>query len=184
MVIIFQNWSPRWISPSVAASVCLGSFVLGHAALGCSVSRGAKEVLKLKGQEYVELPAGLCPGYSDALLGKHKSFEYGGVVCDRNEASYIFLQRLVGYTPEKKAIWKVVQIRTLDRLDNARQSIHTNCRHTRKSNHPVFAVVEEPTDSSLKVLKAWRLNLQREKIRPTRRQHVDCQDAASQAWNP
>lgn len=169
------------MSPSIAASVYLSALVLGQAALACGVSRGAPEVLRLKGQEYVELPAGLCPGYSDALLGKTESFEYGGVVCDRNEATYIFLQRLVGYTPEKKAIWKVVKIRTLAPLNNDQQSIQTTCEQTKRSKHPVFAVVEETQDASLKVIKAWSLNLKREKIRPARLKYVDCQDAAIQA---
>ncbi|MEO0373331.1 MAG: hypothetical protein AAF329_01650 [Cyanobacteria bacterium P01_A01_bin.17] len=173
MMTVFPRRPLLWM-PSVGASVCLCSFVLGQAALGCRVSRVAQDVLQLRGQEYVELPAGLCPGYSDALLGKTQAFEYGGVICDRNEASYLLLQRLVGYTPEKKAIWKVVQIRTLARLNNDQQSISATCRHTRKRKQPVFAVTEDQTNQ---VLQAWAVDLERETIRPTRPHLVDCSDS-------
>jgi hypothetical protein len=167
-----------WASPGVAASaVFFCSLVLGPVALGCLVSKISQDILRLQGKEYVELPAGLCPGYSDALLGKSQSFEYGGVVCDRNEGSYLFLQRLVGYTSEKKAIWKIVQIRALARLNNDQQSISVTCQQTQNSKQPVFAVTETLKDTNVKVLQAWAVDLKRETIRPIPSQLVVCRDS-------
>lgn len=167
----------RSVVPSaMLTSLGLGLSILGSAALSCVISPVAQDILKLRGQDYVELPEGLCPGYSDMLLGKAGRFEYGGVVCDRNEGSYLWLQRLVGYNTEKKAIWKVLQIRGLAQLDDSEQMVSNGCEHIRDRKQRIFAVVDTESAPNYKTQRAWAVNLHQETLIPISPRLAVCRD--------
>ncbi len=176
MAIVSIKHLTLQIPPVVCTSVLLGTFLLGPAALGCAVSKAAQEVFRLRGKDYVDLPAGFCPGYSDTLLGKGKEYEYGGVVCDRTEGSYIFLQRLVGYTEERKAIWKVVQIKNLSQIKENERVVLKGCEHAKDPNKTVMAVIETSKAPNYRTLRAWSANLDRETVRPMQAKLAICRE--------
>ncbi|MGB8701982.1 MAG: hypothetical protein WCD18_21410, partial [Thermosynechococcaceae cyanobacterium] len=73
-------------------------------------------IKQLQGKAYISLPKSLCPKYTDVLLGQtDQRQEYGGVICDRPEGSYILLQKLLKYTDQGKAVWQVMQIKEIIR---------------------------------------------------------------------
>ena len=117
----------------------------------------------LQGKEYTELPADFCQGYADALLGKQGKYEYGGVVCDRKEGSYFFLQRLVRYTPEKKAVWKIVQIKPLAKLHRNELALNQGCRQIEQDRQAIFAIVREEAQS-LTTSRAWAIDFSTEAL--------------------
>ncbi|MGB7414770.1 MAG: hypothetical protein WA902_11240 [Thermosynechococcaceae cyanobacterium] len=166
----------RQIKFGLSAAILLGVLGQGSTALSCFLSKASRDVLRLRDTEYAELPEGLCPGYSDTLLGKTQQFEYGGVVCDRTEGSYIFLQRLVGYTPQKRAIWKIVEIQRLAQTKDNERVVSAGCIHTQKSNQPIFAVVETSQAPNYKVLRAWAIDLEQEQLKPMPSKWAACTD--------
>lgn len=127
----------------------------------------------LQGQEYTELPAEFCHGYADALLGKHGRYEYGSVICDRKEGSYFFLQRLVRYTPEKKAVWKIVQIKPLAKLQKQELAIAQGCHQVDQDRQAIFAIVREAS-SSLVTTRAWAIDFATEALISLDPTTVDC----------
>jgi hypothetical protein len=165
-----------WMKPSLFIALFLGALSQGPTVLGCFLSKASQDVLRLRNTEYVDLPAGLCPGYSDTLLGKTQRFEYGGVVCDRTEGSYLFLQRLVGYTAKKKAIWKIVQIRAMSQIKEDERVVSVGCEHTQNRDQFVFAVVETSNAPQYKVLRAWAIDLEQERLKPMPTKWVACGD--------
>lgn len=111
----------------------------------------------LQGQEYVELPADFCQGYADTLLGRQGTYEYGSVVCDRPEGSYLFLQRLVKYTAEKKAVWKIIQIKPLAKLQSNELAISQGCYQADQKHSAIFAIVREDP-KRLTTTRAWAID--------------------------
>lgn len=116
-----------------------------------------------QGKEYTELPADFCPGYADALLGQQGQYEYGSVVCDRPEGSYFFLQRLVRYTAQKKAVWKIVQIKPLSKLHKSELALSQGCRQVNQDRQGIFAIVrEDPT--TITPIRAWAIDFSTEAL--------------------
>lgn len=130
----------------------------------------------IQGQEYTQLPAQLCTGYADALLGVQGNREYGSVVCDRPEGSYFFLQRLVRYTPQKQAVWKVVQIKPLARLHQQERAISQGCQQAQAApDQAILAVVHQDPQQGLIPLRTWRVDFNREALISIDPQTVTCQ---------
>ena len=127
----------------------------------------------LQGQEYTELPAEFCQGYADALLGKQGRYEYGSVVCDRKEGSYFLLQRLVRYTPQKKAVWKIVQIKPLAKLHERELAFVQGCRQEDQDRQAIFAIVQE-APRSLITTRAWAIDFATEALISLDPTTVDC----------
>ncbi|MGF1602535.1 MAG: hypothetical protein ACFCU8_11035, partial [Thermosynechococcaceae cyanobacterium] len=96
--------------------------------------------------------------------------------CDRTEGSYILLQRLVGYTPKKKAIWKIVEIQRLAKSSDNERIVSSGCTHTQKSNQSIFAVVETSQAPNYKVLRAWAIDLEQEQLKPMPSKWAVCTD--------
>lgn len=117
----------------------------------------------LQGKEYTELPADFCQGYVDALLGKQGQYEYGSVVCDRPEGSYFFLQRLVKYTAQKKAVWKIVQIKPLAKLQKNELAIIQGCRQVDQERQAIFAIVRKDPQT-LTTTRAWAIDFSTEAL--------------------
>jgi hypothetical protein len=151
---------------------CLQIGILSLLAVGISPALACWE--SWKGKEYVELPVGFCQGYTDALLGKQGFYEYGGVVCDRHEGSYFFLQRLVRYTAQKKAIWKIVQIKSLPKLRTNELALTQGCRQSHPDQQAILAIVRE-NGETLTTLKAWAIDFSREALLPLKAKTVICQ---------
>lgn len=117
-----------------------------------------------QGKEYTELPADFCPGYADALLGKQGQHEYGSVVCDRKEGSYFFLQRLVRYTDQQKAVWKIVQIKPLSKLHRKELALSQGCQQADQDRQAIFAVVRENYLQKLTTQRAWAIDFSTEAL--------------------
>lgn len=116
-----------------------------------------------QGKEYTELPADFCPGYADALLGKQGQYEYGSVVCDRKEGSYFFLQRLVRYTHQQKAVWKIVQIKPLSKLHQDELVLMQGCQQADQDRQAILAIVREESEV-LKTMRAWAIDFSTEAL--------------------
>lgn len=117
----------------------------------------------IQGQEYTELPADFCQGYADALLGKQGDFEYGSVVCDRTEGSYFFLQRLVRYTDQQKAVWKIVQIKPLSKLHPNELALSQGCQQVNHNRQAILAVVRDNAQT-LTTQRAWAIDFSTEAL--------------------
>ncbi len=131
------------------------------------------------GKQYVELPEGLCKGYTDHLFGERNSQEYSGVICDRQEGSYIFLQRLIRYTPDRKAVWKIVQIQSLAKLNPDETALIAGCTHLKDHSTPVFAIVKGRGNDIYTTLRAWEVNLAEETFETVDPKQVICRDPIS-----
>ena len=111
------------------------------------------------------------------LLGKAGPNEYGGIICDRDDGSYVFLQRLVTYNPPNNSIWKIVEIQTLPKLKADEVILSEGCEHIQGHEQPIFAVVREHNNASAyQTLKAWTVNLADETFRPVQASQVVCSD--------
>ena len=136
----------------------------------------------LQGKAYTELPPQLCPGYSDLLLGQSGQMdEYGGVICDRPEASYILLQKLVSHNQAGQAIWQIQQIQRVALPNRQATVMSIGCSvlsgaGSTASQLPVFALVEAQTTNTYQTLSAWQVDLASEKFVELPPNQVACQD--------
>jgi hypothetical protein len=135
---------------------------------------------KLKGKIYTNLPENLCPRYTDMLLGRSaEKQEYGGVICDRPEASYILLQRLLRYTNQGKAVWQITQIKPIPKPNAQSLVLGTGCHlQTQDSSPtpPIFALVQPIAKNTYQTLSAWSVNLSKESFSTLEAQRVICKD--------
>lgn len=129
-----------------------------------------------QGQEYVALPADLCSGYADTLLGKQGDYEYGSVICDRKEGSYLLLQRLIRYTTQRKAVWKIVQVKSLSVLNPNELALSQGCRQG-KNPHPIVAIVQDNVQDHTAALipqRAWMIDFSAETLIPVNPNTIQC----------
>ncbi len=141
----------------------------------------AQCMTRLKGTTYTTLPKNLCPKYTDMLLGRTlNQQEYGGIICDRPEASYILLQRLVKYTPQGKAVWQITQVKPITKPNAQSLILGTGCRlqpqQTSATASPIFALVQTTATSTYQTLSAWQVNLDQESFADLEPQQVICKD--------
>jgi hypothetical protein len=135
-------------------------------------------ISQLKNKAYVSLPPGICPHYTDMLLGKTKQQLYGGVICDRTEGSYILLQKLIKYTDQGKAIWQVVQIKKISRPTSQSLIKGIGCQrqNTAKGSEPIFALVQPTSLHTYQTIAAWKVNLIEASFTHLEPKTVICQD--------
>jgi hypothetical protein len=139
--------------------------------LSCKSMQGIEA---LQNQEYVDLPAGLCKGYSEILLGKVADREYVGLICEGDVRSYLLLQRIVGYTHQGKAIVKAVVIQPLPPLQADEFSVNAGCVAVNHRAAAIFAIVRDSDKSSYDVVKAWEANLSIEQFDELNPRDVTC----------
>jgi hypothetical protein len=135
-------------------------------------------ISQLKNKAYVSLPTGICPRYTDMLLGKTNQQLYGGVICDRTEGSYILLQKLIKYTDQGKAVWQVVQIKKISRPTSQSLIKGIGCQLQNKvqSPEPIFALVQPTSSHAYQTLAAWKVNLLEASFTHLEPKTVICQD--------
>lgn len=135
-------------------------------------------ISQLKNKAYVDLPPGLCPRYTDLLLGKAQKQIYGGVICDRPEGSYILLQKLIKYTDRGKAVWQVVQIKQISRPTQQSTIKGIGCQLQNKiqAPEPIFALVQPTSSNTYQTLAAWKVNLLEASFTNLEPKTVICQD--------
>jgi hypothetical protein len=136
---------------------------------------------KLKGKIYTNLPTDLCPRYTDMLLGQSpKKQEYGGVICDRPEASYILLQRLLRYTSQGKAVWQIIQVKPIPKPNPQSLILGAGCRQLQPQNarpiEPIFALVQPISKNTYQTLSAWSISLNKESFAAIDARQVICKD--------
>lgn len=135
---------------------------------------------KLKGKIYTNLPENLCPRYTDMLLGRSpQKQEYGGVICDRPEASYILLQRFLRYTNQGKAVWQITQIKPINKPNAQSLVLGTGCHlqpPAASPTPPIFALVQPIANHTYQTLSAWSVNLSKESFLTVEAQRVICKD--------
>ncbi len=135
---------------------------------------------KLKGKIYTNLPENLCPHYTDMLLGRSpQQQEYGGVICDRPETSYILLQRLLRYTNQGKAVWQITQIKPIPKPNAQSLVLGTGCHlqtQDTRPTQPIFALVQPRAKNTYQTLSAWSINLSKESFSTVEAQRVICKD--------
>ena len=158
---------------------------LAAAGLGLGIAiwpmlAAAHCMTRLKGTTYTTLPENLCPKYTDMLLGRTlKQQEYGGIICDRPEASYILLQRLVKYTQQGKAVWQIIQVKPITKPNAQSLILGTGCRlqpQQTSATSPIFALVQTTANSTYQTLSAWQVNLDQESFADLEPQQVICKD--------
>jgi hypothetical protein len=158
-------------------AVCLGVTVLSLPTFASDFC-----ITHLKGKSYASLPKNLCPRYTDMLLGHTaKQQEYSGVLCDRPEASYIFLQRLLRHNAQGKAVWQVIEIKTVDRPNPQSLLLGTGCQPHLSGKaplEPIFALVQPTASRTYQTLAAWKVNLSQESFTELEPQQVVCKDIA------
>jgi hypothetical protein len=135
-------------------------------------------ISQLKNKAYVNLPPGICPHYTDMLLGKAQQQIYGGVICDRPDSSYILLQKLIEYTDQGKAVWQVVQIKQISRPtpQSLIKGIGCQLQNKIQAPEPIFALVQPTSPNTYKTLAAWRVNLLEASFTNLEPKTVTCQD--------
>jgi hypothetical protein len=135
-------------------------------------------ISQLKNKAYVNLPPGICPHYTDMLLGKAQQQVYGGVICDRPESSYILLQKLIKYTDQGKAVWQVVQIKQISRPtpQSLIKGIGCQLQNNIQAPEPIFALVQPTSPNTYQTLAAWRVNLLEASFTNLEPKTVTCQD--------
>jgi hypothetical protein len=158
----------------------LASAGLGLAIAAWPLLAAAQCLTWLKGKTYTTLPTNLCPKYTDMLLGRTlKQQEYSGIICDRPEASYILLQRLVRYTQQGKAVWQITQVKPIPKPNAQSLILGTGCRlqpPTSSAIRPIFALVQSTANSTYQTLSAWQVNLDKESFADLEPQQVICKD--------
>lgn len=130
----------------------------------------------LQNQQYIQLPESLCPAYADNYLGKSGMAEFSGVICDRTDGSYFLLQKLVSYTPDGKAVWKVVDTQQLPKLAQGEQTMNLGCVHRQIDTKQVFAVVKDTGARPYQILQAWEADLTTGQFQQVSPQDVVCAD--------
>jgi hypothetical protein len=137
-------------------------------------------ITQLKGKAYINLPQGVCPRYTDMLLGpsQPKQPRYGGVICDRPDESYILLQKLLKYTDQGKAVWEVVQVQQISKPTPQSFVKGTGCQLQRQSqtSNPIFALVQPTPNNTYLTLAAWSVNLIEASFKTLEPRTVICQD--------
>jgi hypothetical protein len=128
----------------------------------------------LQGLEYVRLPPQLCKGTSAHLVGKLQNEQYSSAICDRQPHTYVFIQKLIGYSTTDKSIWKIINITQLPKLEKKEAIVQFGCRHLDIKSSTVLAIVKPIEIDNLIVVKAWRINLIREKLEEVDRRKVVC----------
>lgn len=128
----------------------------------------------LQDQEYSQLPAGVCSGYAENLVGKFAGREYGSLICDRPEASYLLLQKLVGYTDTDKAIWKVIRIEKVPKPGPQEQLVNAGCFSQNQTPNSIVALVKETNSQPYPTIQAWRTDLASEQFQPLLPDKVAC----------
>jgi hypothetical protein len=135
---------------------------------------------KLKGKIYTNLPENLCPRYTDMLLGRSpQKQEYGGVICDRPEASYIMLQRFLRYTNQGKAVWQITQVKPIHKPNPKSLVLGAGCYRQIQGTsptEPIFALVQPLSKNTYQTLSAWSVNLSKESFAAIEAQQVICKD--------
>ena len=135
---------------------------------------------KLKGKIYTNLPENLCPHYTDMLLGRSsQKQEYGGVICDRPEASYFLLQRFLRYTKQGKAVWQITQVKSIPKPNPKSLVLGAGCHRQGKGTspiEPIFALVQPLPKNTYQTLSAWSVNLSKESFAVLEAQQVICKD--------
>lgn len=133
---------------------------------------------QLKGKIYTNLPKDLCPRYTDMLLGQTaKQQEYGGVICDRPEASYILLQRLLKQTNQGKAVWQILQVKPVIKPNPQSLILGTGCHQQRSGpTEPIFALVQPTSNNTYQTLLAWKVSLEQESFADLEPEQVICKD--------
>jgi hypothetical protein len=135
----------------------------------------------LQGLEYVRLPPKLCSGTSASLIGKLQNDQYGYLICQQESSSYILIQKLIGYSATEQSIWKILNITQLAKLNSEEFVIQLGCRHLDLKKSTIFAIVKQVNTGDLAVIKAWRVNLVREKLEKVNPQKVVCSNPLP--WN-
>jgi hypothetical protein len=147
---------------------------LAIALFPASPIRSEEVIPSLQGLEYVRLPTKLCTGTSASLIGKLQKEQYGYLICQQTSSSYIFIQKLIGYSATEQSIWKILNITQLPKLDSEEFVLQLGCYHLDIKKLTVFAVVRPIKPDDLLVVKAWRVNLIREKLEEVNPQKVVC----------
>lgn len=127
-----------------------------------------------EGLEYIRLPPHLCSGISASLIGKLNKEQYSSVICQRQSHSYIFMQKLLGYTEGGESIWKIQNVIEVPKLNKNELIIQLGCDHLEIRNATVFAIVRQMKGNELLISQAWRANLIREKLERTNPRQVRC----------
>lgn len=129
----------------------------------------------LLGREYTEIPAGVCNGTAEILLGEASGYEYSSLICTQQPQSYMVLQRLVGYTTDRKAILKAVTIQTLPVMQAGEVSINRGCQAQDEASTPIIAVVRDQGTPTYQTIRAWKADLTHERFQELNPQSVTCQ---------
>ncbi len=129
----------------------------------------------LQGKQYTLLPEGLCTGYSERILGKVNSNEYGGLICEQERASFILLQRLSGYTATGKAIWQVITVKEVPRPTPSDLVMSAGCS-SNKNARAIFALVKDFKGQPYQAVQAWEADLATEQLKEINPQYVACYD--------
>ncbi len=170
----------RPFSPAFSYFLPRLAAALGLAIAVCPLVAAAQCMTRLKGKTYTNLPENLCPKYTDMLLGRTlKQQEYGGIICDRPESSYILLQRLVRYTKQGKAVWHITQVKPIPRPNPQSLIVGTGCRYLQPQQtsamRPIFALVQSTANRTYQTLSAWQVNLEQESFADLDPQQVICE---------
>jgi hypothetical protein len=141
----------------------------------------AECVEQLQGKAYINLPQTICPNYTDVLFGQTvQQQEYGGVICDRPNKSYILLQKLLSYTQNGKAVWQVVQIKQVTKPSPQSFIMGVGCalkvQDAGQAQEPIFALVQPNKAEVYETLAAWKVNLAKPSFSPLKAQQVICKD--------
>jgi hypothetical protein len=140
----------------------------------------AQCVEQLKGKTYSELPQNVCPSYTDMLLGRFDQKDYGAVICDRPQASYILIQRLLKYTAGGKAVWQVLQIKKVPRLQPQNSLLSLGCRwqdrNANQPEEPIFALVTPGKAAAYLTISAWKVDLKKVTFLSLNPAQVICND--------
>ncbi len=140
----------------------------------------AQCVEQLKGKTYSELPRSICPSYTDMLLGRFEQKDYGAVICDQPQASYILIQRLLKYTAAGKAVWQVLQIKKVPRLQPQYSLLSVGCRRQNlndsQTDEPIFALVAPGKAADYSTISAWKIDLKKVTFLSLNPALVSCSD--------
>jgi hypothetical protein len=136
-------------------------------------------IQRLVGKQYVRLPTTLCRNYTDILFGQNlRRQDYGGVVCDRPDGTYMLLQRLVRQRADGKAVWEIVKVQRMKPRPQYSVVTTLGCTVSEKEQ-PIIAVVLPFNQNQYQTLMAWSVNLERQAFVPLNPGTVLCRDPLS-----
>jgi hypothetical protein len=136
-------------------------------------------IQRLVGKQYVQLPNALCRNYTDILFGQNaRRQDYGGVVCERPDGTYMLLQRLIRQRTDGKAIWEIVNVQRVRHRPQNSFVATLGCAVSEKEQ-PIVAVVIPLDQNQHQTIMAWSVNLDREAFVPLNPQTVLCRDPLS-----